>query len=45
MEQKPAMTNTKAEILAAYNDLFKKKEAENSKHPKKKKQKNKKKKL
>ena len=34
MEQKPAMTNTKAEILAAYNDLLKKKEAENSKHPK-----------
>lgn len=34
MEQKPAMTNTKAEILAAYNDLLKKKEAENSKRPK-----------
>ena len=34
MEQKPSMTNTKAEILAAYNELMKKKEAENTKHPK-----------
>ncbi len=34
MEQRPAMTNTKAEILAAYNELLKKKEAENSKRPK-----------
>lgn len=34
MEQKPSMTNTKAEILAAYTELMKKKEAENSKHPK-----------
>lgn len=25
MEQRPAMTNTKAEILAAYNDLLKRK--------------------
>lgn len=34
MEQNPTMTNTKKEILSAYNDLLKKKEAENSKHPK-----------
>ena len=34
MEQNPTMTNTKKEILAAYSDLLKKKEAENSKHPK-----------
>ena len=33
MEQKPAMTNTKSEILAAYNELLKKKEAESSKNP------------
>lgn len=34
MEQNPSMTNTKKEILTAYNELLKKKEAENSKHPK-----------
>ena len=34
MEKKPALTNTKAEILDAYNDLLKKKESESSKNPK-----------
>ncbi|CAN5145290.1 hypothetical protein BH20BAC1_BH20BAC1_03430 [soil metagenome] len=34
MEQNPTMTNTKKEILAAYNELLKKKEAESSRHPK-----------
>lgn len=34
MEKKPSLTNTKAEILEAYNDLHKKKESESSKNPK-----------
>lgn len=34
MDTKPAMTNTKKEILDAYNELLKKKEAESNKHPK-----------
>ena len=34
MEKKPTLTNTKAEILDAYNDLLKKKESESSKNPK-----------
>jgi len=34
MDTKPSMTNTKKEILDAYNQLLKKKEAEGSKHPK-----------
>lgn len=34
MEKKPTLTNTKAEILDAYNDLLKKKESESNKNPK-----------
>ncbi len=34
MEKKPSLSSTKAEILAAYNDLLKKKSAENDKIPK-----------
>lgn len=34
MDTKPSMTNTKKDILAAYNELLKKKETEDSKHPK-----------
>lgn len=34
MDKKPTLTNTKAEILEAYNDLLKKKESESNKNPK-----------